>query len=174
MRSTDTDARMRLAAIITLVLVMSAGVAAGAATAPRGSFEVKGGRGVIQITGKDVLLGRMGKGSLEIVDLSPNDQWSPRVNGIPRGKTVTLRGKNVSFYIPGGRYKITAHGSDISISARGTGAVVLNGDPDAVGDTGMYSVGDGELVPLPETATKATFGPSEVTTPSPQSFKIQP
>ena len=137
-----------------------------------GSFEVKGGRGTVQITGKGVLVGRLGKGSLEIVDLSPNDQWSPRVNGIPRGKTVTLRGKNVSFYVPGGRYKITAHGSDISISARGTGAVILDGDPDAVGDTGMYAVGDGDLVPLPEVQTKATFGRNEVIAPSPQSFKI--
>ncbi len=157
---------MRLAAIIMLALVLPAGVASGAALAPSGSFEVNGGRGTVQITGKGVLVGRLGKGTLEIVDLNPNDQWSPRVNGIPRGKTVTLRGKNVSFYIPGGRYKITAHGSDISISARGTGAVILNGDPDAVGDTGMYAVGDGDLVPLPEEVTKAFFGPSEVSPPS--------
>jgi len=160
---------MRLAAIITLALALSATVASGAAVAPNGgSFEVKGGRGMVQITGKGVLVGRLGKGSLEIVDLNANDQWSPRVNGIPRGKTVTLRGKNVSFYIPGGRYRIIARGSDISVSARGAGAVILNGDPDAVGDTGMYAVGDGDLVPLPEVLTKATFGPSEVTTPSPQ------
>ena len=160
---------MRLAAIITLALALSATVASGAAVAPNGgSFEVKGGRGMVQITGKGVLVGRLGKGSLEIVDLNANDQWSPRVNGIPRGKTVTLRGKSVSFYIPGGRYRIIARGSDISVSARGAGAVILNGDPDAVGDTGMYAVGDGDLVPLPEVLTKATFGPSEVTTPSPQ------
>jgi hypothetical protein len=160
---------MRLAAIITLALALSATVASGAAVAPNGgSFEVKGGRGMVQITGKGVLVGRLGKGSLEIVDLNANDQWSPRVNGIPRGKTVTLRGKNVSFYIPGGRYRIIARGSDISVSARGAGAVILNGDPDAVGDTGTYAVGDGDLVPLPEVLTKATFGPSEVTTPSPQ------
>jgi hypothetical protein len=108
-----------------------------------------------------VLVGRLGKGSLEILDLNPNDQWSPRVNGIPRGKTVTLRGKNVSFYIPGGRYRVTAYGSDISISARGTGTVTLNGDPDAVGDTGMYAVGDDALAPLPEVPTKTTFGPNE-------------
>ena len=78
----------------------------------------------------------MEKGSLEIVDLSAVDQWSPRVYGIPRGKTVTLRGKNVSFYVPGGRYKLTARGIGISISARGTGTVTLDGDPDPVGDTG--------------------------------------
>ena len=152
---------MRLAAIITLALVLSAGVASGAALAPSGSFEVKGGRGTVQISGKGVLVGRLGKGSLEILDLNPNDQWSPRVNGIPRGKTVTLRGKNVSFFIPGGRYRVTAYGSDISISARGTGTVTLNGDPDPVGDTGMYAVGDDALAPLPEVPTKTTFGPNE-------------
>ena len=86
-----------------------------------GSLAIEDGRGTIQITGKGVLVGRIDKGSLEIVDLSPTDQWSPRVNGIPRGKMVTLRGKNVSFYVPGGRYKIDARGNGISISARGTG-----------------------------------------------------
>jgi hypothetical protein len=163
---------MRLAAIITLALALSAGVATGAAVAPSGSFEVKGGRGTVQISGRGVLVGRLGKGSLEILDLNPNDQWSPRVNGIPRGKTVTLRGKNVSFYIPGGRFKVIARGSDISMSVRGTGTVILNGDPDAVGDTGMFAVGDDDLAPLPELPTTVTFGRSEVTTPSPQSFKI--
>jgi hypothetical protein len=152
---------MRLAAFILLVLGLSAGLASGALVAPSGSFEVKGGRGTVQISGKGVLVGRLGKGSLEILDLNPNDQWSPRVNGIPRGKAVTLRGKNVSFYIPGGRYRVTAYGSDISISARGTGTVSLNGDPDAVGYTGMYAVGDDDFAPLPEVPTKTTFGPNE-------------
>ena len=165
---------MRLAAFILLALALTAGVATSSATTPGTSLSIEGGRGLVQITGKGVLVGRMGKGSLEITDVSASDQWSPRVYGIPRGKTVSLRGKNVSFYIPGGRYKITAHGSDISISARGTGAVLMNGDPDAVGDTGMFAVGDDDLIPLPEVATKVTFGPSEVFTPSPQSFKITP
>jgi hypothetical protein len=161
---------MRLAALILLALGLITGVsvATGAALAPSGSFKVEGGRGALQITGKGPLLGKMGKGSLEITDLSPNDQWSPRVNGIPRGRTVTLRGKNVSFYVPGGRYKIVAHGTDISISARGTGTVMLDGDPDPVGDTGMYAVGDAALTPLPVEATKVSFGPSGVSTPSPQ------
>jgi hypothetical protein len=38
----------------------------------------------------------------------------------------------------------------------------------------MFAVGDDDLIPLPETATKATFGQSEVFAPSPQSFKINP
>jgi hypothetical protein len=163
---------MRLAALITLALALFASVASAAAVAPSSSFEVTGGRGTVQISGRGVLVGRLGKGSLEILDLNPNDQWSPRVSGIPRGKAVTLRGKNVSFYIPGGRYKVTARGSDISISARGSGAVVLNGDPDAVGDTGMFAVGDDDFAPLPELPTNVAFGRTDVTTPSQQSFRI--
>jgi hypothetical protein len=157
---------MRLAAVILLAIGLSAGVATGAAQAPGGSLSIEGGRGTVQITGKGVLLGRMGKGSLEITDLSASDQFSPRVFGIPRGKTVTLRGKSISFYVPGGRYKLVAHGTDISISARGSGSITLDGDPDTVGDTGTYAIGDADPIPLPPETTKAAFGPSEASASS--------
>lgn len=165
---------MRLAALILLVLGLSATVAVGAAGAPGATLSIEGGRGTVQITGKGVLVGRMEKGSLEITDLNPTDQWSPRVNGIPRGKVVTLRGKNVSFYVPGGRYRLVARGTGISISARGTGAVVLDGDPDSVGDTGRYAIGDAASVPLPVGTLKLSFGAGEASAPSGQSVKIQP
>ena len=176
---------MRLTALILLALGLSTTVAAGAGQAPRsttgsevlaasgGSLLVEDGRGVVQVSGKGVLVGRMEKGSLEIVDLSSSDQWSPRVNGIPRGKTVTLRGKNVSFYVPGGRYKLTARGVGISISARGTGTVTLDGDPDPVGDTGRYAIGDDTPAALPVEATKLVFGPVEPSAPSPQSVTLR-
>ena len=157
---------MRLVAFILLALGLSAGVATGAAKAPGGSLSIEGGRGMVQITGRGVLVGRMGKGSLEITDLSATDQWSPRVYGIPRGKTVTLRGKNVSFYVPGGRYRLVARGTDISISARGSGTITLDGDPDAVGDTGTYAIGDAAPIPLPPGTTKTSFGPPDSSTPS--------
>jgi hypothetical protein len=79
---------------------------------------------------------------------------------------VTLRGKNVSFYVPGGKYKIVARGTDISISARGSGSITLDGDPDAVGDTGMYAIGDSVPIPLPPGTTKMSFGPTDSSTPS--------
>ena len=162
---------MRLVAMLVLALALPASVAAGAgqgtddtrllasAKATGGSLSIEDGRGTVTIGGKGVLVGRMEKGSLEIVDHSSSDQWSPRVYGIPRGKTVTLRGKNVSFYIPGGRYKLTAKGTGISISARGSGWVTLDGDPDPVGDTGTFAIGDDVPGPLPVGATKMTFGP---------------
>jgi len=165
---------MRLAALTLLALALSASVATGAAKAPGGTLSIESARGAVVITGKGVLVGRMEKGTLEIVDLTPADQWSPRVNGIPRGKTVGLRGTNVSFYVPGGRYRIEAKGTDISISARGAGMVVLDGEPDIVGDTGRYAVGDGASLPLPAGTTKLSFGAVKSSTPSPQSVKIQP
>ena len=99
------------------------------------------GRGVVQVSGKDVLIGRVVKGSLKIVDLTPADQWSPYVNGVPRGKVVWLRGQH---QLPdlGGAIRLVATGEGISISARGTGTAVLDGDPDKVGSTGTYHVGD--------------------------------
>jgi hypothetical protein len=159
---------IRLTASISLALVLSvAAVTVGGAAPTSTSLSIEGGRGLVQITGKGVLVGRMGKGSLEITDVSATDQWSPRVNGIPRGKMVTLRGKNVSFYIPGGKYKLVAHGTDISISARGSGSLTLDGDPDTVGDTGMYAIGDDLPIPLPPGTTKTTFGPEPSTPSSP-------
>src|SRR4029079_18868083 len=145
---------MRLVAMLVLALALPASVAAGAgqgtddtrllasANATGGSLSIEDGRGTVTIGGKGVLVGRMEKGSLEIVDLSSSDQWSPRVYGIPRGKTVTLRGKNVSFYIPGGRHRRTPRATGISTSARGSGWVTLDGDPDPVGDTGTFAIGD--------------------------------
>jgi hypothetical protein len=165
---------MRLAAMILLVLGLSATVATGAARIPNnGTLLIEDGRGNVQITGKGVLVGRMEKGSLEITDLSAADQWSPRVNGIPRARVVKLRGKNVSFYVPGGRYRLVARGVGISISARGTGAVVFRGEPDTVGDTGHYAIGDADAMPLPEVTTKTAFGTTDTTPSSSQSVKIR-
>jgi hypothetical protein len=149
---------MRLAALTALALGLSATVGTAGTSAPGVTLSIEDGRGVVQITGKGVLVGRMEKGSLEITDLNPIDQWSPRVNGIPRGKTVTFRGKNVSFYVPGGKYRLVARGTGISISARGAGTIVLDGDPDPVGATGTYAVGDAASVPLPLDAAKVSFG----------------
>jgi hypothetical protein len=72
----------------------------------------------------------------------------------------------ITGYVPGGKYQVVARGTDISISARGSGSITLDGDPDAVGDTGMYAIGDDTPIPLPPETTKTTFGPTDPSTPS--------
>ena len=162
---------MRLLAVIAIVLGGLAATA-NAAQEPSGTFEVKEVRGSVQITGERVILGHIEKGSLRIIDLTPVDQWSPWVNGVPRGKVVWLKGKNISFRISAGKYKIIANGEGISISARGTGTTILNGDPDAVGEMGSFRVGDSPFISMPKEATKVAFGKDELTTSSYRSVKM--
>jgi hypothetical protein len=152
---------MRLLALIFLVLC--AAVSAAAAATPEkglsaGSFSVDSGRGKIVLTGSGVLVGRLVSGQLEIKDLSPADRFSPRVLGVPRGKVVRLRGKDVGFYIPGGRYRIVVRGEGISLSARGSGVAMLDGEPDSVGATGLYAVDDAAQAPLPDEPARVPFG----------------
>ena len=150
---------MRIAAVVSTLLALALPALAGAEKA-RGSFEITDGRGVVTIKGRGALLGRLDKGSLQITDLSPADQWSPRVNGVPRGRLVSIRGKDVTFYIPAGRYKIVARGEGVNLSARGIGVAWLNGEPDLTGVTGFYAVGDGAPQPIPTELTRVQFGPS--------------
>jgi len=164
---------MRLVALTLLALALSATAATGAGRAPGGSLSIEDGRGLVRIVGKGVVVGRIEKGTLQIIDLSLSDPWSPRVNGIPRGRKVWLLGKKISFYVPGGSYRIVAQGEGISISARGVGAVVLKGDPDPLGGTGLYAVGDASLAPLPFDVIKMTFGDTGTGAPSSQTGTIQ-
>ena len=112
----------------------------------------------MQITGKDALLGKIEKGSLSIIDLTPNDQWSPWVNGVPRGKVVWLRGKKISFECREAATR-SSRAAPVSPCRREASARrSWTGDPDAVGDTGLYSIGDGPQQPLPEDAFRLLFG----------------
>jgi hypothetical protein len=163
MLGADTSVRMRLVALTLLVLGLSASAAAGFAVATSNSLLIEDGRGLVVIKGKGGLIGHIDKGSLEITDLTPNDQWSPYVNGVPRGKVVWIRANKLSinFRVPGGRYRIVARGSGISISARGTGQATIDPDPDAVGEAGRYAVGDNPLQELPADPVRLSFGPPD-------------
>jgi hypothetical protein len=149
---------MRIAALFSCLLVLAVPALAGAGV--RGSLEITDGRGVITIKGRGAMLGRLDKGSLQITDLAPADQWSPRVNGVPRGRLVSIRGKDITFYVPAGRYKIVVRGEGINLSARGAGAALLNGEPDPTGATGVYAVGDDQPQAIPTEVTRVQFGPA--------------
>ena len=148
---------MRAALLSALVLAIAVPVG-WAAPGPAGTLSIENGRGTVVLTGKGIVIGRLDKGDVKIVDLSPLDQWSPRVNGVPRGKTVWLRGKDVNFYVPGGKYRLTVRGEGFSISARGQGSAVLDGNPDVNGATGTFAVGDVAPAPVPDEADRVVFG----------------
>ena len=156
---------MRLALLSLVVLAVTAPLG-WAAASPAGSLSIEDGRGTATLKGKGIVIGRLERGEVQITDLSPLDQWSPRVYGVPRGKTVWLRGKDVNFYIPGGRYRITVSGAGFSISARGQGVATIDGTPDLTGATGMYAVGDTEMTPLPADPITIQYGAPAATKPT--------
>lgn len=168
---------MRYAALIALALALAGGSAASSAavagTSASESLTVVSGRGLVDVKGKGALLGRIDRGSLRIYDLTPRDEWSPWVNGVPRGKVFGIRGANITFRLSKGRYRIVARGEGISLSARGEGSVVLDGEPDTVGNTGRFAVGDASLQALPLNELKLSFGASR-TVSSGASAKIRP
>jgi hypothetical protein len=156
---------MRLVLVALAVLAVAAPLG-WAAASPAGSLSIEDGRGTVTLRGKGIVIGRLERGEVQIVDLSPVDQWSPRVNGVPRGRTVWLRGKDVNFYVPGGRYRITITGSGFSISARGQGVAILDGMPDLTGATGAFAVGDGDPAPLPDEPVSVQYGAPMAAKPS--------
>lgn len=149
----------RLALLAVLVLVAALAVSTGwaAANVP-GTLSIEDARGIVTVRGTGTLIGRLEKGELVIVDLSPADQWSPRINGVPRARVVGTRGKDVNYFVPGGRYKVVVRGEGIAVSARGVGYALLRARPGPAGDGGVFSIGDDDPEPLPDDATKVTFG----------------
>jgi hypothetical protein len=150
---------MRLVALVVVLLLALAGTASSSDKRPTpGLLTVTSARGKVVLQGQGPLVGQLDAGQLEIRDLTPTDRFSPLVLGVPRGRIVALRGKDVGFRVPGGRYRIVVRGEGISLSARGTGVVQLDGEPDTVGETGTFAVDDVAAAPVPDEPTRVTFG----------------
>jgi hypothetical protein len=153
-------------ALALLLLVVVLPTATLATRAPAGALSIEGGKGVIVVRGNGGLLGRFARGAVELVDLTPADQWKPTVNGVTRSRRTYLKGSNVSFRILGGDYRVSVKGENISISARGTGIATLLGVPGLTGDTGIYSAdlnadcqgAPEQCQPIPMLTTRVAFG----------------
>lgn len=153
----------RLILPLALLLVAAAPALAGGDAqdnAVPGTLAIEAGSGVFQIKGRGVVIGRVERGWIQVVDASPADPWSPRVNGVPRGRSYVYRGTDVNFIIPGGRFKILIRGEGISISARGDGLVQVDGDASLPGAlaVGTIQVGDGPAREIPDQPVRVTFG----------------
>jgi len=154
--------------LVVLGLVTPAAVLA-AGKQPAGALSVEGGKGMIVVRGNGGLLGRVGHGSVELVDLTTGDTWRPTVNGSTRPRRVGAKGSNLTFRILGGDYRLIVRGDGISISARGSGQATLLGVPGATGETGIYAAdleADCQDAPdqcesIPFTLTRVPFGKTD-------------
>jgi hypothetical protein len=154
--------------MLALAVAASASIAAASSPKPpAGALSIEGGKGFIVVRGNGGLLGRVARGSVDVLDLTPGDAWRPVVNGSRRASRYTAKGSNVSFRILGGDYRITVRGEGISVSARGSGVVTLLGVPSPLSpDAGIYSTdleADCQDTPdqceaIPTTLTRTQFG----------------
>jgi hypothetical protein len=161
-----------LAPLLAVLALALPALAAAAGRQPAGALSVEGGKGIVIVRGNGGLIGRVAKGTIEVVDLTPLDPWRPTVNGVTHPRNWTLKGGNVSFRILGGGYKVTVKGEGISLSARGSGTATLLGIPGLNGITGLYAAdlnadcqgSPDQCTPIPPIWTKVPFPtPSEPT-----------
>jgi hypothetical protein len=156
-----------LAALAAAVLAVPAALAGD--TPGDGTLSVKRGRGTITINFKGTVIGRI-NGKIQVRDFKPLDGIDPQLVGC-RGKVrrpvlgiSVCRGRNVSFRILDGRYRVYLQGVAIFLSAVGHGSVMLDGNGDLGTNDGVMSFNDGPYESLPDFPT--TF-PLEAPPPPP-------
>jgi hypothetical protein len=130
-----------------------------------GTLSVKSGAGRVYININGTVIGRLGKGYIQITDPNPNDGQGFDFIGCDPGsydKSISTSvchsdGKDgvVRFKAIGGNYRITIYkASAIFLSAVGHGWGTLNGagdDPTIPGNfDGTYSLNDGPYKSLPD------------------------
>jgi hypothetical protein len=161
---------MRKAAFIcVLVGLLAVPAVAYAVELAEGRLSVSEGRGLVSMTGRGAMIGRLDKGTVTVTDLSPIDANEPLVFGCHleefRGAATVCRGENIRFRLIGGSWRVVVRGSGIDLSAAGRGTVRLDGDGLW---TGLYSTSgvdcrkaDSRCEVLPDDPITFTLGPQK-------------
>ena len=158
-----------LATLAAAILAVPAALAGD--TPGDGTLSVKRGKGKIAINFKGTVIGRI-NGRIQVRDFRPFDDTEPqllgckgRVRHLPGVVGVSYcHGRNVSFRILDGRYRVTLQGIGIFLSAVGYGSVTLDGSGDLGVNDGVMSLNDEPYESLPD--VQMTF-PLEAPQPQP-------
>jgi hypothetical protein len=147
--------KLLLATLAAAILAVPAALAGD--TPGDGTLSVKRGRAAITIKfrSRSSVIGRI-NGTLSVMDATPLDDVIPRLIGCkvhhpPFGNRYWCTGRNISFRILDGRYKVTLKGTGIFLSAVGQGTVVIDGRGDLGVNDGVYSLNDDPYQSLPDT-----------------------
>ena len=151
----------RLLAIVMLagILTIPAVATASTSDATDGTLSVRNGVGKVWIGARGVVIGRFDSGSLRIVDPADGDPLDVQVWGAEQHAAISettdvYSGTNVRFRIVG-RFRVTVTGSDVDLSAVGTGKFGLRGN-DSDGPDGVFWRNDGPRRSLPNPRPEPT------------------
>jgi hypothetical protein len=163
---------MRKPLLVVLISLLAAAAVASAAlavTSADGELSVDAGRGKVTVDARGGIIGRFTDGRVSILDLTPDDAFTPVVFGdeLPpvflTNGAVVYRGTNVRFRLVGGRYRVFVHAVGIDLSAVGNGLVWLESDGSRTPGTYSLEGDDCQLArakckPLPEFRTRFKLG----------------
>ncbi|MFN8223963.1 MAG: hypothetical protein U0R50_12045 [Gaiellales bacterium] len=150
--------RVACLALLIAAAAIPAAWAAPIARPPAGTVSIEGAKGVVVIRGVGTVIGRVSRGDVQVTDLTPADAWVPKLNGAASSKLLQQRGRDLNFFVPGGRYRIVIKGEGVSLSARGVGVVTVKGARATDNSGATVAVGDAAPAPLPADGTRITFG----------------
>lgn len=142
--------RNALLTLLLATLVLPAAALASRAAVGDGTLSVEGASGTVIVQARGAVIGRVASGTVVIADLSPGDDNDPVVWGAQFRRqtgpgTIVYRGRNITFRLIGGGFRVTVKGSGISISVVGRGDAFLDGD------AGVFSTSGADCRFAPET-----------------------
>lgn len=155
--------RIRRFLVLLSFLPIFGVVPAQAGSPGDGTLSVRDARGLVQLSARGTMIGRIGQGKLTVTDPNPFDARRPIVLGAERKtrsrnmKTTVYRGRDIRLRITGGLTHVRFEGRGIQLSAVGRGAGLIQAAPEPVTgpvSNGFWSLNDEEYEPLPEVVTK--------------------
>jgi hypothetical protein len=156
--------RARIALFLPVFVAVLAVAPANAGGGPaNGTLSVRDGKGMVQLSSRGTVIGRVERGRIVVTDPRPFDARRPLVLGadtVKRSrnrKTTTYIGRNLRLRSTSGYFHVRLLGNGIQLSAVGRGRGLIQGQPDdpttgPVND-GVWSLNDEEYQSLPEDVT---------------------
>ncbi len=143
--------RNALLTLLVAALVLPAAALASRGAPGDGTLSVEGASGVVIVQARGAVIGRVDAGQIVIADLSPGDSNDPVVWGAQFRRqigsgTFIYRGRNITFRLIGGGFRVTVKGSGISISVVGRGEAFFDGE-----GAGVFSTSGADCRLAPET-----------------------
>jgi hypothetical protein len=147
--------------VLTLPATAYSSSNTGPPPANDGTLSIREGRGLVQLSARGSVTGRIDRGKVTITDPNPYDDKRPVVYGSTnttyRGsKTTIYQGRNIRFRLIGALFHTRIEGRGIFLSAVGKGRGILDGagDPAAgIFYDGVWSLNDEPYHSLPDDAT---------------------
>jgi hypothetical protein len=155
--------RARRAVVLLAVFLALGATPVQAGPPSNGTLSVRDGRGMVQLSSRGTLIGRIERGKITVTDPNPFDARKPRVWGAqttkksPNQKTTVYSGRNLRLRSTGGYFHVRFQGRGIQLSAVGRGKGLIQGMPEdpssPVVSDGVWSLNDEEYRSLPAEVT---------------------